>query len=83
LPAHGDVERLRAAIHGKNELFFHRWRAHNAEYIFGRRAKPYGVVSFPPEMQVFDRLIQEADRKVWGLSGPGPSRDWQLAPAAP
>lgn len=72
------AEELRSAIRDKNRHFFYRWRAHNSEYIFGRRAKPFGVVTFPPEMAKLDELIAEKERKAWSLADPGPSQSWEL-----
>ncbi len=55
---------LHAAILRKNEYFFHRWRAVNGEYIYGRRKAPFGVVSFPPEMKKLDEMIAAEEAKV-------------------
>src|SRR5690606_9522638 len=38
-PDFAQAARLREAIRRKDRLFFDRWRAHNGEYIYGRRAK--------------------------------------------
>lgn len=81
LPAQLQAERLRAAVIQKNEYWFHRWRPHNTEYIFGRRRKPFGVVSFPPEMEAWDRLIAEQEQELVRLSQPiGPTK-LELVPA--
>lgn len=72
------VEQIRAAVMDKNETFYYRWRAHNSEYIFGRRTKPYGSVSFPPEMQEYDRLIRKKEQQVLSLSVPRNPTEWQL-----
>jgi lysophospholipase L1-like esterase len=72
------VENIRAAVAGKNQTFFHRWRAPNSEYIFGRRTKPYGIVTFPPEMKEFDRLIDEKEQRVLKLSVPRKPAVWKL-----
>jgi len=77
-PDQQHAETIRATVADKNETFFHRWRAPNSEYIFGRRTKPYGVVSFPPEMKVFDRLIDQKEQQVLTLSMPRERAVWQL-----
>lgn len=73
---------LRSTVNNKNAHFFYRWRAHNSEYIFGRRTKPFGIVSFPPEMKQLDRMIQEKDRTIHGLSAPPAGTTWELRPVA-
>jgi hypothetical protein len=77
-PDQRHVEQLRAAVTDKNETFYQRWRAHNSEYIFGRRTKPFGSVSFPPEMQEYDRLIRGKEQQVLSLSVPRQPAIWQL-----
>jgi len=81
-PGARKAEQLRAAIDAKNRQFFYRWRAANSEYIFGRRAKPFGVVSFPPELRELDRIVLEKDQQIWSMAEPASSQDWQLVPAA-
>jgi hypothetical protein len=83
-------ESLRQEIAWKNLLFFHRWRAHNGEYIYGRRAETSenwsrdrdggnsGNPSFPGEMAELERLIDESDRKSDGLAQPR-SHTFELA----
>ncbi len=77
-PSHQAVETLRQAIVEKNANFFYRWRPANAEYVFGRRAKPYGVVSFPPEMETFDSMLETADRAIWSRSKPLADQKWRI-----
>lgn len=77
-PEQQHVEQLRTAVTDKNETFYYRWRAHNSEYIFGRRTKPFGSVSFPPEMQEYDRLIGEKEQHVLSLAVPRQPAVWQL-----
>ena len=79
-PARALSEAVRAEINAKNAQFFYRWRAHNAEYVFGRRAKPFGVVSFPPEMQKFDEMIDEKDMSIQRLNRPSKRQHWELVP---
>jgi hypothetical protein len=62
------LESLRSAIAEKNELFFHRWRAVNAEYIYGRRREPFGVEHFPEEMDKLERLTDEQDQQIHQLA---------------
>ena len=73
---------LREEVAWKNLLFFNRWRAHNCEYIYGRRSKTSedwsrskdggnsGNPSFPGEMAELERLIDESDRKADELATP-------------
>ena len=61
------AELLRQAIIHKNRQFFYRWRPVNTEYVYGRRKAPFGVESFPPEMQKQDQLILEADQRIWAM----------------
>lgn len=73
---------LRREVIWKNQLFLHRWRAVNGEYIYGRRASTSegwkrdkdggnaGNPTFPKEMAEFDRLIGEADKKSDDLATP-------------
>lgn len=78
LPSQEQVNDLRTSIDRKNELFFYVYRAHNAEYIFGRRTKPFGAVSFPPEMQTFGKLIQDKEATVRKQSRPRGETQWEL-----
>ncbi len=58
------LTRLRELVVAKNKQFFLRWRPVNAEYIFGRRKEPFGVLSYPPEMMQLDSMIRELDLKI-------------------
>lgn len=78
LPTQQQVQQLRADIDRKNELFFYVYRAHNAEYIFGRRTKPFGAVSFPPEMLTFAALIQDREKTIHAQACPQETSHWQL-----
>jgi len=77
------TEQLRKEIVRKNEWFFYRWRPANAEYVFGRRTKPYGNVSFPPEMKEFDRLIAERETAIHQLAEQRQTQLWQLESISP
>lgn len=59
------LDRLRGLIVEKNRQFMLRWRPVNAEYVFGRRKEPFGVLSFPPEMELLDRQIADLDKQIW------------------
>jgi hypothetical protein len=81
-PAFDQARSLRREVIWKNLLFFHRWRTHNGEYIYGRRSQQSrdwtpskdggnaGNPTFPTEMAEFDRLIQLSDEKAGELSKP-------------
>lgn len=58
------VQNLRDLIIEKNRQFLLRWRPVNAEYVFGRRKEPFGVLSFPPEMRQLESQIADLDRKI-------------------
>ena len=73
-----ESEELRKAVMEKSATFFHRWRAHNSEYIFGRRAKPFGVLSFPPEMEKFDAMLQYMEQNIDQLNTPPAAQTWEF-----
>ncbi len=58
------LETMRKLVVKKNEQFFFRWRPINGEYVYGRRNTPFGVLTFPPEMEEWDRLTAELDGKI-------------------
>lgn len=60
-----DGERVLKLVIAKNEQFFHRYRAVNGEYIYGRRAEPFGTTSFPPEMAKLDENVAALDAEIW------------------
>ncbi len=62
-------EPLRELILKKNRKFFLRWRPINAEYVFGRRKEPFGVISFPPEMRELDSIIAGLEEEIWVEAG--------------
>lgn len=64
------AEQVRQTVNRKNEWFFYRWRPSNAEYVFGRRTKPYGSVSFPTEMAAYETLIGGQDCEIQKLAQP-------------
>lgn len=62
------TEELREVIRVKNQHYFYKYRAVNGEYIYGRRNKPYGVESFPPEFEKLDRMVAIMDSVIWAGS---------------
>lgn len=52
----------------KNQQFFYKWRAVNGEYIYGRRKKPFGVISFPPEMKKITEIVDALDSLTWKMA---------------
>lgn len=83
-PQFDQARELREKIRYKDMLFFHRWRAHNSEYIFGRRSQTSdgytqteargnsGNPAFPREMAKLDRLLEQTDRELDEFSRPRP-----------
>ena len=51
----------------KHYYFRLRYRPTNTEYVWGRRATPFGVVNFPPEMEQLERMIAARERAMWEL----------------
>lgn len=74
------VEKIRQKILEKNQQFFYRWRAVNGEYIYGRRAEPFGVISFPPEMEQLDQMVTGLDQEIIRLAQSPPSVTYELVP---
>ncbi|MCG3197627.1 MAG: hypothetical protein GHCLOJNM_02115 [bacterium] len=81
--AEEQTEQVRRLVVEKNQLFFFRWRAHNGEYIYGRRSKSSGDPDgqgnagndqFPAEMDEFERLIAEKEAEISRLAVPEPVR---------
>lgn len=60
-----ELDALKKLAEMKNQHFFYRWRAVNGEYIYGRRKKPFGVISFPPEMKKLDQMVAALDSLTW------------------
>ncbi|QDU82852.1 hypothetical protein Pla110_46150 [Polystyrenella longa] len=81
-PQFEQAKQLRQEVVFKNDMFFFKWRAHNGEYIYGRRASVSdnwdptkdggnsGNPSFPKEMAEMQRLMEESDVKASRLSKP-------------
>ncbi len=77
------AEALRQAIVRKNRTFFHRWRAHNGEYIYGRRAQAgggnAGNEQFPAEMEALEALIRQQEARIAERAQPTP-RSYEIRP---
>lgn len=56
------LEKLRAAVIAKNELFFHRWRPQNETYLFGFRKHEQGRNA--KEVAEFDPLVAKAEEEI-------------------
>lgn len=63
-PWTGNLESLRELVVEKNRQFFYRWRPINGEYVYGRRREPFGVLSYPPEMEQLDKAIVELESRI-------------------
>ena len=75
-----DYVALARRASAKDLEFFHRWRAHNSEYIYGRRASSStdydpdadagnaGNPTFPAEFAELDRILGEADGELDDLA---------------
>lgn len=61
----GAFDKLRNLVVEKNRQFFLRWRPVNGEYVYGRRKSPFGVLSYPPEMEQLDKAVGELDEQIW------------------
>lgn len=59
------TEKLVEAINIKNQQYFYKYRAVNGEYIYGRRNKPYGVKTFPPERRKIEQMVSQLDSLIW------------------
>ena len=67
-PEFEQVEKLRAAINRKNELFFYRWRPQNNTYLFGFRKHEQGNNAV--EIPQFDPLVAEQEKMIAQLKKP-------------
>ena len=61
---------LKDVIDHKNQQFFYKFRAVNAEYINGSRKEPWvqpagGPISFPTELLKLDQLVLGLDSIIW------------------
>jgi lysophospholipase L1-like esterase len=78
-PDRDQAEQLRATIHRKNLLFFHRWRPQNITYLFGFRKHEQGNNAV--EIPRFDPLVAEQEREIARLRKPA-AHEYELSPAA-
>jgi hypothetical protein len=66
------LQTVREEVIRKERLFMDRYRAHNGEYIYGRRAAPgggnAGNPSFSTEFARLDRLLAEAEERIIAIS---------------
>lgn len=65
-----DFRELKRTIDHKNQQFFYKFRAVNAEYINGSRKEPWvqpagGPISFPTELLKLDQLVLSLDSIIW------------------
>lgn len=64
------LQPLKQLVDHKNKQFFYRYRAVNAEYIYGRRKEPWvqpagGPISYPTELSTLDRMVSSLDSVIW------------------
>ena len=77
-PEYRQAADLRKLILEKNRHFFHRWRAQNGEYIYGRRSMTdryiynAGNPQFDREMDKFDGLIRKLEAEIHLRAQPQP-----------
>ncbi len=57
-------ESLRQTVIDKNKNFFRWYRTLNGFYIYGGRARPYGVVNFPGELKRREQLVLNRDQRI-------------------
>ncbi len=62
------METLRQAVNEKSRQFFYRHRPLNPFYIYGGRTRPFGLISFPPEIERMEGMVANRDRKVWDIA---------------
>ena len=67
-PDFDQVERLRALINKKNQLYFYRWRPQNETYLFGFRKHEQGNNAV--EIPKFDPLIAELEAQIHVIKKP-------------
>lgn len=78
VPGRRIADDVRGLVVEKNRQWFSRWRTVNGEYIYGRRAEPFGVVSFPPEMEALDGIIDDLHERIAETLVAGLERSLQL-----
>lgn len=65
---------LRALAWDKHYHFRQLYRPTNTEYVWGRRAEPFGVVNFPHEQAQLRRMIDARQRALWEMPKPTPDQ---------
>ncbi|XAL98314.1 GDSL-type esterase/lipase family protein [Phycisphaeraceae bacterium D3-23] len=68
------------------DKFYHErlhYAATNTEYVWGRRAEPFGVVNFPEEMQQIERMVAARQQAMWDMDKPSPAQLFANAPTGP
>ncbi len=75
-PEFDRAEELRRAVVLKNELWFHRFRPQNAEYIYGTRSRAQGAnvgnPQFASEFRYVESLVREKEGEIARLALPAP-----------
>jgi len=66
------ADNLRWRAWDKHYHFRQLYRPTNTEYIWGRRAEPFGVVNFPPEQEQLRRMVDARQRDLWQMPKPTP-----------
>ncbi|HEY6168947.1 MAG TPA: PVC-type heme-binding CxxCH protein, partial [Verrucomicrobiae bacterium] len=59
---------LKAAVEERNRQFLRGYRPLNGFYITGGRKEPYGVVNFPGELEKFEQITANRDRRAWDIA---------------
>jgi mono/diheme cytochrome c family protein len=59
------------------------YRPTNTEYVWGRRAEPFGVVNFPPEMAQLERMVEAREAAIWDMDLPSPAAAVAVPPPGP
>jgi lysophospholipase L1-like esterase len=77
-PEFDQLEKLRALIAEKNQLYFHYWRPQNDTYIFGFRRKEQGHLT--AEFPKYPPILDDKDAEIAKLRVPV-SRSYVLEPA--
>lgn len=75
-----NANELRQLAWDKHYHFRHLYRATNTEYVWGRRAKPFGVVNFPPEQAQLEKMIAAREQAMWEMDKPSPAGVFAAAP---
>lgn len=74
-------EALQGLVWEKNQHWLNRWRPLNGQHVYGVRREPYGVVTFPSDMEELSRIIARADQEIWRARKPDIQAIWQEEPS--